>query len=204
MNSIYINASQCVLVKNHVVLLRDIITIQSSDQKLANQIGNIHIYTFKKETQAEIIVSIMTIIDLILQDYPNLDIVNIGQTDVIVKFQPKSKGEKLKEAFFTSFLCCTAFIGGGYAIMAYNTDIGAKELFNYLSMLFLGDPQKGTFCLSVTYAIGLSLGLILFFNHLGNKKLTKEPTPLEVQMRIYEQEVYMTTIKDSTRRNENL
>lgn len=204
MNSIYINASQCVLVKNHVVLLRDIITIQSSDQKLANQIGNIHIYTFKKETPAEIIVSIMTIIDLILQDYPNLDIVNIGQTDVIVKFQPKSKGEKLKEAFFTSLLCCTAFIGGGYAIMAYNTDIGAKELFNYLSMLFLGDPQKGTFCLSVTYAIGLSLGLILFFNHLGNKKLTKEPTPLEVQMRIYEQEVYMTTIKDSTRRNENL
>lgn len=204
MDSVYIRASESVLVNNHEVLLKDIITIQASDPKLIQQVGNIHVYTFKKDTPAEIIISIMTIINLILKHYPNLEIDNIGEIDVIVKFEPKSKQERLKEIFFTIFLCLVAFIGGGYAIMAYNTDIGAKELFNYLSMLFLGDPKKGTFCLSITYAIGLSTGLIIFFNHLGNKKLTKEPTPLEVQMRLYEQDVYTTMVKDGARRNKNL
>lgn len=204
MNSVYISASDCVLVPRHVVLLKDILIIQASDPKMINQIGNIHIYTFQKETPGEIIISIMTVIDLILQNFPDLDIVNIGETNLIVKFEPKSKWEKIKEIFFTLFLCFVAFIGGGYTIMAYNTDIGAKELFNYLSMLFLGDSQKGTFCLSITYAIGLTFGLILFFNHLGNKKITKEPTPLEVQMRLYERDVYTTITKDSARRNEIL
>lgn len=204
MNSIYINTSDCVLVKHNIVLLKDILSIQTSDHRLMNQIGNIHIYTFEKETPEEIIISIMTIIEIILQNYPDLEIKNIGEADIIVKYEPQNKWENLKEIVFTIFLCLVAFIGGGYTIMAYNTDIGAKELFNYLSMLFLGDSQKGTFCLSVTYAIGLTFGLIIFFNHIGNKKLTKEPTPLEVQMRLYERDVYTTVVKDNARRNNNI
>ena len=201
MNTIYVNAQDCILVKEKKVLLKDIVSIQGINKSNVNQIGNIPIYTFKHDNSSEIIVSITTIIDLILQAFPETNIVNLGETDCVVKYEPKSKREKYKEIFFTFFLCIVAFIGGGYTIMAYNTDIGAKELFNYLSMLFLGDSQKGTFCLSITYAIGLTFGLILFFNHLGNKKLTKEPTPLEIQMRLYERDVYSTLIKDGARRN---
>lgn len=204
MNSVYINVSDCVSVKKNSIFLKDILTIQSADKKITNQIGNIHIYTFQKVEPTELVVSVMTIIDLILKNYPQLEIVTLGETNLIVKYEPESKGKRFKEHFFTVFLCMVAFIGGGYTIMAYNTDVGAKELFNYLSMLFLGDSRSGTFCLSVTYAIGLTAGLLLFFNHLGNKKLTKEPTPLEVQMRLYERDVYTTIAMDSTRNNESL
>ena len=88
--------------------------------------------------------------------------------------------------------------------MAYNTDVGAKELFMNLSMLFLGNPKAGVVCLTIAYSIGLTFGMILFFNHLGGRKLTSDPTPLEVQMRLYEKDISTTIIKDISRRGESL
>ena len=97
-----------------------------------------------------------------------------------------------------------AFFGGGYAIMAYNTDIGAKELFTNLSMLFLGNAKTGVVYLVIAYSVGLTIGMILFFNHLGGKKLNSDPTPLEIQMRLYEKDISTTIIKDVSRRGESL
>lgn len=204
MDTVYIKASQCVLVKNERVLLKDILTIYTNNKTLTNTIGNIHLYTFDTKTGGQLTVSIMKIIELILEECPDIDIDNIGEPDFIVKYEVHGKYYQMKKIISTIFLCFVAFIGGGYAIMAYNTDIGAKELFNYLSMLFLGDAQKGALYLSVTYAIGLTIGMITFFNHLGNKRITKDPTPLEVQMRLYESDVSSTIIKDMNRSKESM
>ena len=95
-------------------------------------------------------------------------------------------------------------LGDVYKRQAYNTDVGAKELFTYLSMLFLGNPKSGVLWIAIAYAIGLTAGMLLFFNHLGNKKITSDPTPLEVQMRLYEKDVSTTIIKDVSRRGESL
>ena len=88
--------------------------------------------------------------------------------------------------------------------MAYNTDIGAKELFSNLSMLFLGNAKTGVAWVTISYANGLGLGMILFFNHLGSKKIDSDPTPLEVQMRLYEKDISTTVIKDISRRGESI
>lgn len=88
--------------------------------------------------------------------------------------------------------------------MAYNTDIGAKELFTYLSLLFLGNSKTGVLYIAIAYSIGLTFGMLLFFNHLGSKKLTSDPTPLEVQMRLYEKDIGTTIIKDVSRREESM
>lgn len=204
MESVYIKATQCVLVKNENVKLKDILSIYTTNEKIENKIGNIQLYTFQKGQKGQLAVSIMKIIELILEQVPDVEINVIGEPDFIIQYEQPKKTDKIKEVVATIFLCLVAFIGGGYAIMAYNTDIGAKDLFTYLSMLFLGDAQKGVFCLTVTYAIGLTTGMILFFNHFGNKRLSKDPTPLEVQMRLYEKDVSTTIIKDMNRNNESM
>ncbi len=204
MESVYIKAEQCVLVKKEYVSLRDILTIYTTDNSLKNKIEHIHLHTFDKGKNQQLTVSIMKIIELILEQVPDAQISNIGEPDFIIQYEYIRKIDKIKEVVSTIFLCLVAFIGGGYAIMAYNTDVGAKDLFTNLSMLFLGNAQKGVFCLSVTYAIGLTAGMILFFNHLGNKRLSKDPTPLEVQMRLYERDVSTTVIKDMSRNNESI
>ena len=40
---------------------------------------------------------------------------------------------------------------------------------------------------------------MVFFNHFGKKKITPDPTPIQVQLRKYEQDVDMTFIENASR-----
>lgn len=201
---IYLKASQHAQIENPTVLMEDFITIFTKDETIKKQILSIPFYQFEKNEKQQLVVSILKVIEIILRHFPDVDIYNMGEEDILLTYTPISKNKKIKEFIFTIFICMVAFFGGGYAIMAYNTDSGAKELFTYLSMLFLGNTTTGVTCLVITYSIGLSVGMILFFNHFGNKKLTKDPTPLEIQMRLYENDLSTTIISDADRRGQAL
>lgn len=41
--------------------------------------------------------------------------------------------------------------------------------------------------------------MIFFFNHFGKGKITQDPTPMEVQMRVYEDDVNKTLIAQKYR-----
>lgn len=202
--TVYIKVPQCIEVENHDVKLKDFLTIYTPDVQQKEAILSLPFYCFPEDKKGQIIVSVLKIIELITKEYPGTEVVNLGEGDFILSYQPQPKHEKIKESVFTFFICMVAFFGGGYAIMAYNTDVGAKELFTYLSMLFLGNSKTGVIYLAIAYSIGLTFGMLLFFNHLGNKKITSDPTPLEIQMRLYEKDISTTVIKDVSRRGENL
>ena len=51
----------------------------------------------------------------------------------------------------------------------------------------------------MTYSVGIGLGVLVFFNHFAGKKLTADPTPLEVEMRSYEDQVDTTVLEASRR-----
>lgn len=201
---IYIKAPQLVTVQSPNVILEDFLTIYTEDTTLKDRLGKLPFHSFEASKKGQIVVSILKIIEIISKLYPDAEINNLGEGDFIISYEPLSKFEKIKENIFTVFICLTAFFGGGYAIMAYNTDVGAKELFTYLSMLFLGNPKTGVTYIVIAYAIGLTFGMLLFFNHLGNKKLTSEPTPLEVQMRLYENDISTTVIKNVSREGRSI
>lgn len=204
MDTIYIKVPQCIEVKHPNVTLGDFLTLYSTNTKLVTQLKSCSFYQFTPGKKQQIIVSILHVIQFIYDQVPDIDIDNLGEGDFILSYQPKDSLAGIKEGVSTLFICLIAFFGGGYAIMAYNTDVGAKELFTYLSMLFLGDARSGVLYIAIAYAIGLSGGMLLFFNHLGNKRFTSDPTPLEVQMRLYEKDVSTTIIKDKNRRGETL
>ena len=54
--------------------------------------------------------------------------------------------------------------------------------------------------LEICYSIGLFLGIMIFFNHLGRKKITHDPTPIQVEMRTYEKDVDTTFIENCGRK----
>lgn len=199
---IYIKSSQHAQLEQPEVKLKDFLTVYTADEKVKNQILSIPFYTFKPTEKQQLIVSILKIIEIVTSTFPDTEIINIGEEDIILTYAPPAPNKKTKEYIFTIFICLVAFFGGGYAIMAYNTDAGAKELFTYLSMLFLGNATDGVTCLVITYSIGLTIGMILFFNHFGNKKITKDPTPLEIQMRLYEKDLSTTIISNAERQGE--
>jgi stage V sporulation protein AA len=50
--------------------------------------------------------------------------------------------------------------------------------------------------LQIPYSIGIGIGMMVFFNHLFRKKINEEPSPLEVEMFMYEENVNKYIILD--------
>ena len=63
----------------------------------------------------------------------------------------------------------------------------------------MGSAPEGTTILELTYSIGLPIGILVFFNHFSKVALSKDPTPIEVQMRTYETDVNTTLIQNAER-----
>jgi len=95
--------------------------------------------------------------------------------------------------------CVIVFIGSMFTIMAYNNDIGVSELFEKIYEL-VGGEQNGI--LELSYSIGLTLGIAVFYNHFVGKKLSDTPTPVEVQMRSYESDVDTAVVERASRKKE--
>ena len=54
--------------------------------------------------------------------------------------------------------------------MAFNNDISVTDVFDKLYGQVTGTKADGVNELEVCYCIGLGLGIILFFNHVGRKE----------------------------------
>lgn len=86
--------------------------------------------------------------------------------------------------------------------MTFNNDVNVTKLFAQVYELFTGQTSDGFTVLELCYSFGLGLGIIIFFNHFAGKKLTADPTPLEVQMRTYEDDINTTIIEASRHKPE--
>lgn len=58
------------------------------------------------------------------------------------------------------------FVGSAYAIMAYNNDVSTNEIFEKVyEMMGTGNFQEYK-VIEIAYAVGLLLGIVVFYNHL--------------------------------------
>ena len=58
--------------------------------------------------------------------------------------------------------------------------------------------------MELCYSVGLGVGILLFYNHFGLKRLSKDPTPIEVEMRKYETDVNQVLIEGHNRQDGKL
>jgi len=50
----------------------------------------------------------------------------------------------------------------------------------------------------------LCVGIVVFFNHIGGRRLTKDPTPIEAEMFDYEDTVENTLIDTANREGKTI
>lgn len=207
-DTLYIKIEQNVLVKEPNVVLKDIAKITSTNREMVNKIKTMKVYQFhtpanqdKKKKQSEVF-SILKIIELIGKEYPNVDIQNMGEKDFIIEYEPVPE-IKWKQCFKVAILCIFTFFGSAFTIMTFNNDVGVGEVFLDFYQQVMGKPSNGFTILEISYAIGLSLGILIFFNHMGRKKITHDPTPIQVEMRTYEKDIDTTFIQNCGRKGTN-
>ena len=58
--------------------------------------------------------------------------------------------------------------------------------------------------INIPYSIGLAVGIIVFYNHFMGKKLTDDPTPIEVEMELYDRDVTDTMVDALSQRKERM
>ena len=122
----------------------------------------------------------------------------------IIDYEPKVRRIGAADWVKTAAVCLIVFFGAAFAIMTFNNDGSVAEIFKDVYYLVMNEESDGITVLEVGYSIGLLAGVLIFFNHFGKRKLTTDPTPIEVQMRIYEDEVDTTIIKNASRKESGI
>ena len=204
--TVYLKIEQNVLVFDRNVTIGDIASVTSTNEAMVRQIRQKKLYTFhepedsqkRAKVQREVF-SVLKVIELIQENYPNAEIQNEGESDFIIEYRKDPAGNKGLDFLKVAVLCLVVFFGGAFTIMSFNNDIGITELFGKFYYQVMGAEESGVTELEIAYCIGLAIGILVFFNHFGKHKITPDPTPIQVQLRKYEQDVDTTFIQNAGR-----
>lgn len=200
--NVYIKAEDSVCLNQREVRLKDIMTLYCTDKDLEMKMKNKSIYHFEDKGNQRKCFSILKVIEEIKEIDKTLEVVNLGPQDFIVYYKEKQEESKFFHYAKIVFVILVAFFGASFSIMTYNTDVGIEELFYNVYEMIMGKAPNGPNILHISYAVGLAAGIIIFFNHAGKIKLNDDPTPFEVQMRLYERDVNDTLMIDAARKKE--
>ncbi len=204
---IYISLEQSILVPHRKITIGDIATIFCIDNDIKYEVSKMEITVLSDTNQDQVVISVMKLIELISTTYKDIQIESIGEPETIVYYKNLSSLKKGEGKLKSLLLMLLAFFGTAYSIMAYNCDVDADQLLEKLYTLFTGKTDINSIGLligTLGYSIGLCAGMIIFFNHGINKKKTDDPSPLQVQMRMYENDVNQCIIIDSSRKKETI
>ena len=187
-------------VTQNDIFLKDVGSIYCKNDTIVNACNSIKLGELS-EMETRKVISVMKVIELIVKQFPGIQVVNIGETDVLLeRVKPEQKG-KGRLFIKIAFVALISFFGTAFTIMAFHNDIQIQDLFNKVHEMILGKPSNGHSILEFAYSIGLCVGIIVFFNHIGGKRISKDPTPLEVSMKRYEEDVNQTLIEEADRMN---
>lgn len=199
---IYIKPDKKIQVyKTGPVHIKDIAEIYA-EKNLKKHIENIKIVNIKENKNKCYIVSVIDVINSIDKALPGNTINNVGEMDTIIEFSNQKKKNKLWLYSKLLFVALVLFAGSATAIMSFHSDAQMSTVFENYYYIFFGERIENPAVINLPYALGLAVGIIVFFNHFGNKKLTSDPTPIEVELSVYEDDVN-TNIIDTLNKEKN-
>ena len=203
---IYVKTDRNIEVKKPEVQLKDVAEIECGDTNVLARVKSLRIFKFRaeeKKSQHRITVSVMNIISKIHEIYPKAEIVNLGENDFIITYeeqQKKSQFHWLKAAAVSAI----SFTGAAFSAMTFNNDVDLTQVFQQIYYLATGNRSDGFTILELTYSLGIIVGILVFFNHFGRKRFSVDPTPIEVEMRLYENDLQTTMIENNSRKGKEL
>ncbi len=147
-----------------------------------------------------IVLDVMTVINKITSRYPDSDIQVIGPSETIIELLEK---RKTVPSFLFVLVWLLLFVGSGLAIMNFHEETSMQTMHQKIYWMMTGQINTTPYIVQIPYSLGLGLGMILFFNHLFKKRINEEPSPLEIEMFNYQQDldqyVVLNKHKESTK-----
>lgn len=204
--TVYFKCERCVEVQSPEVFLSDLGSLRCRDKNRTDKLKTIKVKHFQANGEKRCVISCIRLIQLMEETCPDIEVELLGETDVLVEWISVNKHKGWQQWLKCALVCLVSFFGTAFTIMAYHNDIGINDLFTEVYRMVMNREPGGINVLEVSYSVGLAAGIIVFYNHIGGRRLTKDPTPIEVAMRNYEYDVDMALIElaDRERKEEDV
>ena len=203
-DTLYLQLDQNIQINHPHIYLQDIAKLSCSNSKILNRLRVMPVINLDPNKPGRYVMSVMDLISEIKKKEPDLEINNIGEADFIITFKNKPGSGLVWQWCKTLFVCLICFFGAAFAIMTFNNDANVLDVFKKIYEITTGQASDGTTALEIGYSIGLPVGILLFFNHFTSWKFSLDPTPLEVEMRLYEENVNKTLIQNEERKEDDI
>ena len=193
MNAVlYMQVDANIQIKHPHIYLQDIARLSCSDSKILNRLRIMPVVNLKPDAPGRYVMSVMDLVDRIQQKESDLTVTPLGETDFILTYEKPGSQNLVFRWLKIALVCLITFFGAAFSIMTFNADVDVEKLFQQIYFQVTGQNSSGFTPLEIAYSVGLGLGILFFFNHFGHRKITADPTPMQVQMRKYEDDVNTT------------
>ena len=203
MQTVYIKPELSCMVSHKKITVADVCQVYASEEKQAKLVRNVSLFQVSKQEKQKFSVSALYLIRHIMDEVPGIMVVNLGVPDLLIEYKPPEPEKKWQDILKALIVGTIVFFGSAFTIMTFNEDASLPVIFERIYESVSGNPE-GNGWLEVSYSLGLPLGILLFFNHFASAKLSSDPTPLQIQMRQYEQQEDTTIIENAARKGERL
>ena len=202
--TLYLKLNEISEVHEKSVYLKDVAQLYCDDKPTLNRCQALKIKTIHQEKDKRYVENVLEVIEKIHEMDVSIQVTNLGETDFIIDYQKSKSPKYLWQWTKTWFVCIVCFFGAAFAIMTFNNDASVGDVFKEVYKIVMGRESDGFTILELSYSIGLMLGIVLFFNHFSVWKLSTDPTPLEVEMRLYEDNISKTLIQNDGRKGSGI
>lgn len=171
-----------------------------TESKYEKLVSNLLIYESRVEDGNRILIDMMRIMEKLYEAAPELRVVHFGEPHVLLEVSTyrKKKTSKLLVAAVWLLL----FVGSGLTIMNFHADVSMLQVHQRIYELLTGERVAHPLILQIPYSLGIGIGMVLFFNHLFKKKFNEEPSPLDVEMFTYQENLDQYVITEEYRKKQ--
>jgi stage V sporulation protein AA len=180
------------IAKGCAVRLGDIAQM-IAEPEYEHKLAQLLVYYPNQEDGNRVLIDMMLIVRKVKESFPNLRIEHFGEPHVLLEIYTESKPPNRIGIVLVWLLL---FIGSGLAIMNFHADVSMLEVHRRLYQLITGKTVDHPLLLQIPYSIGIGAGMVIFFNHLFKKKFNEEPSPLEVEMFMYQESMNQYVITE--------
>ncbi len=202
--TVYLKCDRSAEVQSQDVFLKDVAEVRCQDKVLSAKLKSIKVHHFPSDGGKRCVISCLKLVKLMEEVCSEIEVQVVGETDVLVEWTNVNRHKGWQQWIKAAVVCLISFFGTAFTIMAYHNDVGINDVFTEVYRMCMGAEPGGLNTLEVAYSVGLAAGIIVFFNHIGGRRLTKDPTPVEVSIKNYETDVDKTLIEQAGREGREL
>ncbi|MDR1643798.1 MAG: stage V sporulation protein AA [Clostridiales bacterium] len=193
---VYIKPSEKVAENEKKVVKLDDICEIVAPTKILEKLKKLEVVRIEAEKERNYLIDITDIIRLIQKVAPDATINNVGAKSTVIAYNPQLKKQNpVIKVILIGFVSLVLMAGSATAIMSFHTDAQIPQIFKNYHRLFFGEETEKPVLIYVSYSIGLASGIIIFFNHFFGKKIMDDPTPIDVEMTLYDHDVTETIVE---------